>query len=117
MSPLNEGSQEERLDALLRAYREACPDPDASANFMPQLWQRIEARQRFSFSFGRIARGLVTASVAASLAMAVYLSVPHHRTSVFITGSYVDALAASRASDLSDLYDAARADTGSADEL
>ena len=42
---------------------------------MPQLWQRIESRQTFSFFFGRVARGFVTAAVAATLAMAVYLSV------------------------------------------
>jgi len=44
------GNNEERLDALFRTYREAFPDPDPSRNFMPNLWQRIEARQTFTFS-------------------------------------------------------------------
>ena len=67
------GSDEERLEALFRAYRAACPDPEASANFMPQLWQRIEGRRTFSFFVRRMASGFVTAAVAATLLMAVYL--------------------------------------------
>ena len=42
------GSEEERLDALFRAFRE-CPAPEPSANFMPNLWARIDSRQSFSF--------------------------------------------------------------------
>ena len=59
MFPENHGSQEERLNALFRAYGEACVPPEPSANFMPQLWQRIESRQTFSFFFGRVARGFI----------------------------------------------------------
>ncbi len=46
MVPQHEGHREAQLDALFQAYLEACPAPEPSANFMPQLWQRIEARQR-----------------------------------------------------------------------
>ena len=44
----NHGSMgdDERLDALFRAYRQACPDPEPSADFMPRLWLKIEARER-----------------------------------------------------------------------
>ena len=31
---------------------------------MPNLWQRIESRQRFTFSFRRMANALMTAAVA-----------------------------------------------------
>ena len=66
MSPLR-GNDEERLDALFRAYRAACQTPEASANFMPNLWARIDSRQRFTFSFRRMANALVTAAVALSM--------------------------------------------------
>jgi hypothetical protein len=117
MQPGNEGNHEERLDALFRAYSEACVAPEAGANFMPQLWQRIEARQTFSFSFGRVARGFVTAALAAALAMALYLSLPHRAPALSGT-TYVDVLAASRNADTPDLYETVGYESGStADEL
>jgi len=70
------GNDEQRLDALFRAYRNACPNPEASANFMPNLWQRIEARQTYTFSFRRMANAFVTAALALSLGLGVYMSIP-----------------------------------------
>jgi len=67
-------SDEERLDALLRAYVRACPTPEPSANFMPNLWQRIESRQSFTFSFHRMANAFVTGAVALSIGLGVYIS-------------------------------------------
>ena len=117
MFPFNEGNRDKGLDALFRAYREACGAPDASANFMPQLWQRIDSRQKFSFSFGRVARAFVTAAIAATLAMTTYLAMPRFSSSLS-TGSYVDVLAASHNSENSDLYDTVGYDSGaSAGEL
>jgi len=85
------GNDEQRLDALFRAYRDACPTPEASANFMPNLWQRIEARQIYTFSFRRMANAFVTAAVALSLALGVYMSVP--RSDAYGSQSYIEALA------------------------
>ena len=34
-----------KLDALFAEYRSACPDPEPSADFMPAMWKRIEARR------------------------------------------------------------------------
>ena len=34
--------EDERLDGLLLAYRAACEPRQVSANFMPELWQKIE---------------------------------------------------------------------------
>ena len=87
------GNDDEMLDALLRAYREACPTPEASANFMPNLWQRIESRQRFTFSFQRMATGFVATAVALSLALGVYMAVP--RTPATVPMSYIEVLAES----------------------
>jgi hypothetical protein len=109
------GDENAALDAMFRAYRDVCPDPDASANFMPELWRRIqerqEDRQRSVFFLGRWARALVTAAAVLSLGMAAYLYIPHGRTSVFAVESYVEALAAGHAQDAPDLPE------GAADEL
>jgi len=102
MNWTNRGDEAE-LDALFRAYRNACPDPDVSANFMPDLWRRIEERQRSVFFMGRWARALVTAAAVLSLGMAAYLYIPHGRTSIFSMESYVEALAAGHSQDAPDL--------------
>lgn len=91
----NAGKDDVHLDALFQAYREACPDSEPSANFMPQLWGRIEARRRYSTFFGRLAGGFVTAAVVASLAMAFYLATPR-RSSAFYSESYIEALASAK---------------------
>src|SRR5690349_4483709 len=101
------GRDEERLDAIFEAYRRACPSPDASANFMPNLWSRIEARQRTTFSFRRMAQAFVTAAVALSIALGVYMAMPHPNLSSY---SYVEALAEANSSDTPDLVVPARFD-------
>jgi len=99
MFPLR-GSEEEKLNALFQAYKAACPDRDPSANFMPMLWQRIEARQSYSFSFLRMASGFVTAALALSIALGVYMSIPRSNTSSYYSQSYVEAVADANSSDL-----------------
>ena len=86
------GSDDQQLDALFRAYHDACEAPDASANFMPNLWARIESRQRFTFSFRRVANALTTAAVALSLLLGVYMSI-QRSSSVEYNQTYVEALA------------------------
>jgi hypothetical protein len=92
MSPMR-GNDEERLDALFRAYREACPDREPSPNFMPHLWQRIEARQTMTFSLRRMAGGFVTAALALSVALGVFMSIPQHSNQTSVPQSYIEALA------------------------
>lgn len=93
---------EDELDALFRAYRDACPDPEASANFMPTLWARIESRQTFLFSFRRMANAFVTAAVALSIALGVYLTVPRSAQSP-AAETYVEVLAAANPLDTPDI--------------
>src|SRR6476659_6238811 len=95
MNPMR-GSDDEKLDALFRAFAEACPDREPSANFMPNLWQRIEARQTSAFSFRRMANALVTASVALSIALGVYMSMPGPNN---YSPSYIEALAEAKTLD------------------
>jgi ABC-type nitrate/sulfonate/bicarbonate transport system permease component len=100
MQPMG-GNDEQRLDALFRAYREACPTPEPSANFMPNLWARIEARQRFTFSFTRLVNGFVTAAVALSIALGVYMAYPGASNTA--SESYLEALAEARPLDSPDI--------------
>ena len=85
------GGDDERLDALFRAYHQACGSPEASNNFMPNLWARIESRQRFTFSFRRMATAMATTAVALSLALGVYMSIP--RSNADYGQTYIEALA------------------------
>jgi len=85
------GSDDERLENVFRAFREACPAPEPSANFMPELWQKIEARQNLTFSFGRMASAFVTAALALSLGLGIYLAMPGANTGYF-SQSYVEVL-------------------------
>jgi len=82
-----------KLDRLLRAYRESCPDPEPGVNFMPELWARIESRNTFSFFVRRLSSRFLTAAVALTLAMAAYLYYPG-TAGPYYSESYVDALAA-----------------------
>jgi hypothetical protein len=91
MSP-NHGSGDEKLDALFRAYAQ-CSTPEPSANFMPKLWQRIEARQSYTFSFRRMANAFVTAAVAMTVALGVYMSIPRSNPAAHYSQSYLEALA------------------------
>lgn len=95
------GDNEQRLDALFRAYRDACPTPEASANFMPNLWQRIEARQTYTFSFRRMANAFVTAALALSLGLGVYMFIPH--SNAYSPQSYIEALAEANPLDTPDI--------------
>ena len=95
------GKDDERLDALFQAYRRACPTPEPSANFMPKLWQRIESRQRFTFSFRRMANAFVTAALAMSIALGAYMmTMPRTTTNAAL--SYIEVLAESRPLDTPD---------------
>ena len=88
------GSLDDQLDALFHAYREACPAPQPQPDFMPKLWRRIESRQTFAFSFRRMANALVTAAMAASVALGIYMAIPHGSTSnASYYSSYVEVLA------------------------
>jgi hypothetical protein len=105
------GSIDDQLDQLFRAYRDACPAPEPRADFMPLLWRRIEARQSFAFSFRRMANALVTAAMAASVALGVYMALPHSTAAnAAYYDSYVEALADANAIDTPDIVAPVRLD-------
>lgn len=88
------GSQDQRLDGLLASYREACPDVDAGPEFMPKLWQRIEARRVEQFSiFKRLAQICVATAAAAIIVTTVLMPAPQEE----ITSTYTEFLSAYQA--------------------
>jgi len=104
----NMGSDETRLNALFAAYRDACPDPEPSANFMPQLWQKIEAREQTSTVFGRLARNLVTAALALSGILGLAVSLSHSSMASLPSESYVEVLAEDQARESLDYFEPVR---------
>jgi len=83
---------EPRLDAIFRAYREAVPEPEPGPQFMPGLWERIEARRRYTWRMRRWAGGFVTAAVALCTLMAAFLIWPSSSNSTVYTSTYIDLL-------------------------
>jgi hypothetical protein len=107
MEQSNASEKERRLDQLFRAYREACPDAEAGANFMPGLWAKIEARQVSNHWFGRVAKALVVAGLAASVILGMLVSSMSQRASsnplVDLNATFAQALDEDRASSLEPL--------------
>jgi hypothetical protein len=80
---------EKELDDLFGRYREACPVPEASAQFMPGIWARIDSRPTFSFVFERLGRMFAIGSLGVFCCVAAAnLLVPNAP----VAASYADAL-------------------------
>jgi len=93
MNPMDgRDSQDQQLDQLLVSYRQACPDVDASAEFMPRLWQRIESRRVENFSIlKRLAQICVATAAAAIIVTTVLMPAPQDDG---ITSTYTEFLSA-----------------------
>jgi hypothetical protein len=87
-----EEALERELDELFVAYRLACPEPEASPNFMPELWRKIEAGRSVSYSFTRLTQAFVTAAAAICLVLTILQTTLKTQPS-FYTQTYVEALA------------------------
>jgi len=96
-----------RLDALFQRYRAACPDVDPSANFMPRMWMKIEARRSFWFIFRRLAQTAMTACAALCLLLVV-LNVYSASQVMTLAPSYTDALMADHTAEQTDYTEAIR---------
>src|SRR5690242_10036580 len=92
----------DKLDALWSEYRSACPDPESGADFMPRLWQKIEARRIETTSvFRRMAQVCVMATVALTLLIVVLI--PRIQREPVYTATYVDVLDAAQSVDSADV--------------
>ena len=104
----------DELSKLFAAYREAVPDPEASAGFMPGLWRKIESRQSPVLVFRRLVQIFVTAAVCILLIGSVVL--PRLQKAPIYTATYVDVLADEHTSAEMAYADAARSVPGSPDD-
>jgi hypothetical protein len=103
MDRMNRQPMEDKLEALFAEYRDACPDPDASANFMPALWQRIEARRFETTSiFRHVAQAWAVAALALTLIIAVLI--PRlQKEPIYSANTYVEVLDGAHDNDAVDL--------------
>jgi hypothetical protein len=93
-----EDPNSDKLSGLLAAYRDACPDPEPSREFMPNLWSKIEARQVEKTT--SIFRHLAQACVAATLAVVILTTVLTPSApddEILYSSTYADILAADHA--------------------
>ena len=90
------------IRAMFAAYREALPDPEPDANFMPKLWTLIDAHRNVTFSFGRLAKRFVSIAAASCLAMSLLFLTPVHQMSPIYGATYLDALAADHPDEVAD---------------
>jgi len=81
------------LDHLFARYRTEVPDPEASVNFMPELWRKIEARQFFLARVKKLTQVFVAAAAAICLFLGIALQVPVSTDTQVVHGNYVDVLA------------------------
>lgn len=88
------------LNDLWVRYDEACAPPEPSADFMPGVWRKIEARRGFLFQFRSYARRMAATAAAFSLLLLVLHFAPFggHRDVYSMT--YMDALEADSASEV-----------------
>ncbi len=96
---MRDEERSERLNKLWEAYRLATLEPEASVNFMPELWAKIDAARPASWAFPviRLAARFLPLAAALALALGVYTWSPRSGT----TGAgYVEMLAADLLNDL-----------------
>lgn len=87
-------AMDDKLNALLAEYRDACPDPAPSAQFVPRLWQRIEANNSAKASLlRRWAEVWLLATVTLAIIMGVFL-IPRFQGAPAYQASYIDILTA-----------------------
>jgi anti-sigma-K factor RskA len=82
-------SLEPKLDRLMSEYREACPEPEETAGFVPNLWSRIDARRLFDRHARRWTSAYVTAAAVICLVLVILLSLQAAKTT---SSTYVDVL-------------------------
>jgi len=93
MNERNSDFDTNELDHLFVEYRRAVPEPDASVNFMPELWRKIETR-RFSLPrWKRLTQVFIVAAAAICLLLGIVLQVPVSRRAEGVVSNYVDVLA------------------------
>ena len=84
-------NDESELNELFARYRAACPDIDPGPSFMPVVWQKIEARRGFWWTFQGFSRTAMAGCAALTLAL---LALNFLSSQPLSSPSYTDALMA-----------------------
>jgi hypothetical protein len=94
----DQSQADSQLNGLLSAYRQACPDPESvSADFMPNLWRKIEAKRvDTTFIFRRFAQ-VCLATTAALLILSTVFKPVISDDEVLYSSTYADVLDADHA--------------------
>jgi hypothetical protein len=82
----------DELNGIFASYKAAVPDPEASANFMPELWRGIENRRNLTLRFKKLTQLFMAAAAAMSIVFITMLSVPAF-SGADEDSSYVEVLA------------------------
>jgi len=82
----------DELNGLFASYKAALPDVEASANFMPELWRRIEGRRSILLRIKKLTQVFLAAAAAISIVFVTMLSVPAFSPSD-VRANYVEVLA------------------------
>jgi len=92
---------ERDLDGLFARYREACPEVEPSANFMPSIWARIEAQRErgWMWHLGVYARRMAVATAAACMLLVGLHIGSTWNAETLISRGYVDVLRDSAATE------------------
>jgi len=85
--------QNTELDQLFQRYKSSVPDPEASVNFMPELWRKIEARQFFLARLKKLTQVFVVAAAAICLLLGIAFQIRVSSGPQEVRGNYVDVLA------------------------
>ena len=82
-----------KLDGWFASYRDACPEPEPSPDFMPRLWERIEGRRQTQavFAWRRGAQAFLSLAAATCLLILVLQVLPSS-TSAYFLSTYVEQL-------------------------
>jgi hypothetical protein len=105
------------LQRLFESYRAGFAEVEPSRNFMPVLWQKIEARRESTVPFARrLAQGFAALAATASLGLVLLMVISPPET-MGTTISYVEALADAHSSDSYVLQDIAYVESSHEDHL
>jgi hypothetical protein len=102
------------LEEFFETYRASCPDIEPSPNFMPSLWQKIEARHNFWFIFQGLARS-VSAACAALCLVLLALNLLSSPQPLPAAPSYTEALMEDHSAEKTDYAETIRNAPGSED--
>ena len=85
------------LNDLWARYADACTTPEASADFMPGVWRKIEARRGFVYQLQAYSRRLAATAAAFSLLLIALHFAPSTQTREVYMMTYMDTLEADSA--------------------